>query len=59
MIHLSNLELDELSRLFLRKDLRDLNFRDTTIKVFYLGKSFLNSIKDNHNYMKMMTLQSI
>jgi hypothetical protein len=45
MIHLSNLELDELSSLFSRRDLRDSSFQDKIIKVLYLGKSFLNSIK--------------
>jgi hypothetical protein len=48
MIHLSNLELDELSSLFSRRDLRDSNFQDTIIKVLCLGKSFLNLIKENH-----------
>jgi hypothetical protein len=41
MIHLSNLEIDELSSLFSRKDLRDSSFQDTIIKVLCLGKSFL------------------
>jgi hypothetical protein len=40
MIHLSNLELDELSSLFSRRDLRDSSFQDTIIKVLCLGKSF-------------------
>jgi hypothetical protein len=48
MIHLSNLELDELSSLFSRSDLRDSSFQDTIIKVLCLGKSFLNLIKQNH-----------
>jgi hypothetical protein len=48
MIHLSNLELDELSSLFSRRDLRDSSFQDTIIKVLCLGKSFLNLIKENH-----------
>jgi hypothetical protein len=48
MIHLSNLELDELSSLFSRRDLRDSSFQDTIIKVLWLGKSFLNLIKENH-----------
>jgi hypothetical protein len=42
MIHLSNLELDELSSLFSRRDLQDSSFQDTIIKVLCLGKSFLN-----------------
>jgi hypothetical protein len=41
MIHLPNLELDELSSLF-------SSFQDTIIKVLWLGKSFLNLIKENH-----------
>jgi hypothetical protein len=48
MIHLSSLELDELSSLFSRRDLWDLSFQDTIIKVLCLGKSFLNLIKENH-----------
>jgi hypothetical protein len=48
MIHLSNLELDELSSLFSRRDLRDSSFQDTIIKVLCLGKSFLTLIKENH-----------
>jgi hypothetical protein len=48
MIHLSNLELDELSSLFSHRDLRDSSFQDTIIKVLCLGKSFLNLIKENH-----------
>jgi hypothetical protein len=47
MIHLSNLELDEFSSLFLRRDLRDSSFQDTIIKVLCLEKSFFNLIK-NH-----------
>jgi hypothetical protein len=42
MIHLSNLELDELSSLFSRRDLRDSSFQDTTIKVLCLRKSLFN-----------------
>jgi hypothetical protein len=48
MIHLSNLELDELSSLFSRRYLRDSSFQDTIIKLLCLGKSFLNLIKENH-----------
>jgi hypothetical protein len=48
MIHLSNLELDELRSLFLRRDLENSSFQDKIIKVLYLGKSFLNLIKENH-----------
>jgi hypothetical protein len=47
MIHLSNLESDELSSLFSRRDLQDSSFQDTIIKVLCLGKSFLNLIKLN------------
>jgi hypothetical protein len=45
MIHLSNLELDELSSLFSRRDLWDSSFQDTIIKVLCFGNSFLNLIK--------------
>jgi hypothetical protein len=48
MIHLSNLELDELSSLFSRRDLRDSSFQDTIIKLLCIGKSFLNFIKENY-----------
>jgi hypothetical protein len=48
MIHLSDLELDELSSLFSRRDLQDSNFQDTIIKLLCLVKSFLNLIKENH-----------
>jgi hypothetical protein len=48
MIHLSNLELDKLSSLFSRRDLRDSCFQNTIIKFLCLGKSFLNLIKENH-----------
>jgi hypothetical protein len=48
MIHLSNLEIDNFSSLFSRKDLRDSNFQDTIIKFLCLGKSFLSLIKENH-----------
>jgi hypothetical protein len=48
MIHLSNLELDELSSLFSHRDLRDSTFQDTIIKFLCLGKSILNLIKENH-----------
>jgi hypothetical protein len=44
MIHLSNLKLNKLSSLFSRRDLRDLNFQDTIIKVLCLGKSFFSLI---------------
>jgi hypothetical protein len=33
MIHVSNLELDELGSLFSRKDLQNSSFQDTIIKV--------------------------
>jgi hypothetical protein len=48
MIHISSLELDELSSLYSRRDLLDSSFQDTIIKVFCLGKSFLNLTNDNH-----------
>jgi hypothetical protein len=48
MIHLSNLELDDLSSLFLRKGFWDSSFQDTIIKVLSLRNSFLSSVKENH-----------
>jgi hypothetical protein len=48
MIHLSNLEFDELSSLFSRRYLRNSSFQDTIIKVLCLGKSFLNFINESH-----------
>jgi hypothetical protein len=48
MIHPSNLELDEVSSLFSRRDLRNSSFQDTITKVLCLGKSFLTLIKENH-----------
>jgi hypothetical protein len=50
MIHLSNLELDELSSLFSRRDLCDSSFQDTIIKLLCLVKSVLNFIKENHGF---------
>jgi hypothetical protein len=41
MIHLSNLELDDLRSLFSSRDLRDSSFQDTIIKVLCSAKSFL------------------
>jgi hypothetical protein len=46
------LELDELSSLFSRRDLRNSSFQDTIIKVLCLGKSFLNLIKESHGLYK-------
>jgi hypothetical protein len=48
MIHPSNLELDELSKVFSCRDFWDSSFQDTIIMVFCLGKLFLNLIKENH-----------
>jgi hypothetical protein len=48
MIHLSNLESDELNSLFSRRDLRGSSFQDTIIKVLCLRNSFFNLIKENH-----------
>jgi hypothetical protein len=48
MIHLSNLESDELSSLSSRRYFRGPSFQDTIIKVLCLGKSFVNLIKENH-----------
>jgi hypothetical protein len=59
MIHLPNLELDEFSSLFSRRDLRDSSFQDTIIKVFMLGKVIFYLIKKIMDYMKMTTLNNI
>jgi hypothetical protein len=40
MIQISNLDLDDISNLFSRKDLCDSDFQDTIVKVLCLGKSF-------------------
>jgi hypothetical protein len=48
MIHLSNLQLDEVRSLFSLRGLRDSSFQDTIIEALCLGKSFLNLIKENH-----------
>jgi hypothetical protein len=48
MIHLSNLELDELRSLFSCRDLWDSSCQDTIIKVLHLGKSFLSLIIDKN-----------
>jgi hypothetical protein len=45
MIYLSNLELDELSSLFSRRDLQDSSFQD---KVLCLEISFFSLVKENH-----------
>jgi hypothetical protein len=58
MIHLSNLELDELSSLFTSRDLRGSSFQDTIIEVLCLGKSFFTQSKKIMDYMKMMLLQN-
>jgi hypothetical protein len=48
MIQLSNLESDEISNLYSRRNLRDSRFQDTIIKVLCLGKSLFYFIKENH-----------
>jgi hypothetical protein len=48
MIHLSNLELDELSSLLSRRDLRDSSFQDTIGNGLILRKVILYLIKENH-----------
>jgi hypothetical protein len=40
MIHLSDMELNELNRLFLRRDLLDSFLQDKVVKVLCLGKYF-------------------
>jgi hypothetical protein len=57
MIYLSNLEPNELSSLFSRKDLPDSNFQDTIINVICLGNFFLIQSKRIMCNM-MMTLQN-
>jgi hypothetical protein len=47
MIQLSNLDLDDISKLFSRKDLLDSDFQDTIVKVLCLGKSFKFQIEKN------------
>jgi hypothetical protein len=46
MVQLSNLDLEDVSKLFSRKDLRDSVFQDTIIKVLCLGKCFHHLIKE-------------
>jgi hypothetical protein len=46
MIQLSNLDLDDISNLFSRKDLRDSDFQDTIVKVLCLGNCFQISIRE-------------
>jgi hypothetical protein len=48
MIHLSKLELNELSSLFSREDIWDSSLQDTIIKVLCKGNSIFNLIKENH-----------
>jgi hypothetical protein len=58
MIHLSKLELDELSSLFSRRDLRDSSFQDKIIMVLCLGKSIFSLIKENDGLHEMMSSQN-
>jgi hypothetical protein len=46
MIQLSNLDLDDTSTLFSRRDVRDSSFQDTIIKVLCLGKHFQISVRE-------------
>jgi hypothetical protein len=46
MIQFSNLDLDDISTVISRKDLRDSSFQDTIIKVLCLGKCFQISIRE-------------
>jgi hypothetical protein len=52
MIHLSNLDLDELRDLFSRNYLPNSSLQDTIIKVLCLGKSLLNLIKEKNGLHK-------
>jgi hypothetical protein len=47
MIHLSNLELNELSSLFSHRGFRDSSFKRTIIKILCLGKSFFLNQRNN------------
>jgi hypothetical protein len=46
MIQLSNLDLEDVSNLFSRKDKYDSAFQDTIIQVLCLGKCFQHLIKE-------------
>jgi hypothetical protein len=46
MIQLSNLDIEDVSNLFSRKDLRDSVFQDTIIKVLCPGKCFQHLTKE-------------
>jgi hypothetical protein len=46
MIQLSNLDFEDVSNLFSRKDLRDSVFHDTIIQVLCLGKCFQHLLKE-------------
>jgi hypothetical protein len=48
MIHISNMELDELNCLFSRKDLTGLKFPRHNNQGLMLGKIIFNLIKENH-----------
>jgi hypothetical protein len=56
-IQLSNLDLDGISNLFSRKNLRDPDFQNTIVKILCLGNSFQISIREKSELKKMMMLQ--
>jgi hypothetical protein len=52
LIQLSNLDLENVSNFFSRKDLRDSAFQDTLMKVLCLGKCFQHLIKERSGLRK-------
>ena len=52
MIQISNLDLEDVSNFFSRKDLRDSAFQDTLMKVLCLGKCFQHLVKEKSGLSK-------
>ena len=52
MIQLSNLDLEDVSNFFSRKDLCDSVFQDTLMKVLCLGKCFQHLVKEKSGLSK-------
>jgi len=50
MIQLSDQDIDDVTNLFSRQDLRNPNFQDAIIKVLCLGKCFKLLIKEKHGF---------
>jgi hypothetical protein len=59
MIHIYNLELDDHSSLFSRRDLRGSNFQGTIIKILFLGKSLITQSKRIIDHKKMIKFKNI